>query len=527
MKNELIITIGIILCLIINSIPVSSIEIDQSINGECIPETLESILYQPSEKMADIPFVQQEKPDFLTLEKANVGNPPQENLIVVHIRKIRLLDETIEEPEYYIDIKINDNEPQWKNVGNTITEKEPWFSWPSAQDRQPYDENSLISIDIEIFFKNKFWFNTQADISPGPEKTLSLRYDPKRGDWSGDDYLGDPSGYGHASGFEDGDYNEKDFEIWFEIYQLEINNNQYLDGDSLTYWEETNIYDSDPYVYDGIIDFDGDGISSEWEDKYGYDPFSWDNHQQLDPDEDGLQNFEEYETQEWCSHPFLQDIFIEVDFMKGKYFWSKPYIFTEGSAYLLTNAFTKKNIIMHVDLGLYGGGGDFAPYQERTEGINLQAARLKYFLQGSQNDNWRRGIFHWVFICSRIEYWDREVGGRMFNVDSFVLARQTIIDNTFKYIYLKFSNPTVGMASVFMHELGHNLGLFGSDFGGIDNIDCTNPLKPGFWQYRPYKSCMNYHYTYKLLDYSNGDDNSDFDQDDWGIIDLARFENDW
>jgi len=207
--------------------------------------------------------------------------------------------------------------------------------------------------------------------------------------------------------------------------------------------------------------------------------------------------------------------------MDGKNFWSKPYTFTEDSAHLLTNAFAKKNIAMHVDIGLYGGGGDFAPYQERTEGMELDAARLKHFLNGNPN-HWRRGIFHWAFICSRIEYWDREIGGRMFHTDSFVLARQTIIDNTFKYIYLKFSNPTVGMASVFMHELGHTLGLF--SFGGIDNTDTTKPWKPGFWQYMAYESCMNYHYTYKLLDYSNGDDDSEFDQNDWGIINLARFE---
>ncbi|RLF57949.1 MAG: hypothetical protein DRN27_06695 [Thermoplasmata archaeon] len=521
MKKASFLTILIVSCLVINTLPVLSIDNQVSTNTEPIKETLESSLYATSEKMENIPFVSQEKPDFLNMEKASAGNSPQENMIIVHIKKIRLLDETIKEPEYYLDIKINGNDPQWSNIGDTLTEKESWFNWPSIYNSQPYDENNLISIDIEIFLKNKFWFDTQADISPGSEKTLSLTYDPKRGDWSGDDYRGDSSGYGHASGFEDGIFNEKDFELWFEIYQLEVNNNQYLDGDKLTYWEETNLYNSDPFVNDGQIDFDNDGIPSEWEDQYGYDPFVWDDHENLDPDNDGLQNDEEYETDVWCSHPFIQDIFIEVDFMNGKYFWSKPYTFTEESAYLLTNAFAKKNIAMHVDLGLYGGGGDFAPYQERTEGMELDAARLKHFLNGNPN-HWRRGIFHWAFICSRIEYWDREIGGRMFHTDSFVLARQTIIDNTFKYVYLKFSNPTVGMASVFMHELGHTLGLF--SFGGIDNTDTTKPWKPGFWQYMAYESCMNYHYTYKLLDYSNGDDDSEFDQNDWAIINLARFE---
>ena len=524
MKMNTLITLSIIICFFINSIPVLSANIQKDfIAEEQNTNILESSLFHQSEKLDHIPFSSQQKPDFLDMPHSTTNAGPEYIILVVDIHKIRILDESIEDPEYYIDIIVDGEEPEWKNT-DIMTEKEVWLQWPAIYHSLPYNENSPITIDIELYLKNKLWFDKQLDISAGPEKTLSLTYDPKRGDWSGGDYLGDSSGYGHASGFEDGDFNDKDFEIWFDIYQLEVADNHYLDGDTLTYWEETNIYNSNPFTDDGLQDSDEDGIPSEWEDKYGYNPFSWDDHLTLDPDHDGLQNNEEYETNEWLSHPFVQDIFIEVDFMEGKYFWSKPYTFTEGSAYLLTNAFAKKGISMHVDLGIYGGGGDYAPYQERTVGMELQAARLKYFLQGTP-DHWRRGIFHWAFICSRIEYFDREVGGRMFYVDSFVLARQTIIDNTFTYIYLKFSNPTIGMASVFMHELGHTLGLM--DFSGIDNTDTTKPWKLGFWQYRAYESCMNYHYTYKLIDYSNGDDDSEFDQDDWGTLDLTRFEQEW
>ena len=45
--------------------------------------------------MENIHFVSQEKPDFLNMKKASPGNSPQENIIIVHIKKIRLLDETI------------------------------------------------------------------------------------------------------------------------------------------------------------------------------------------------------------------------------------------------------------------------------------------------------------------------------------------------------------------------------------------------------------------------------------------------
>jgi hypothetical protein len=518
MKKTILISLGIVLIFLFITFPVISIRTNDPSFQEQQIQTIESTMYKKNAKMENIPFEPQEKPEFLSMQPSTALNPPNGNVIVVYIKKIRLLDESIENPEYYLNILINGEESAWRQ--NIITERVAWFEWPIGYKVFSEYSDSPLSIDIEIMIKNKMWFDTKADISPGPEKTLSLTYDPKRGDWSGGDYRGDVSGYGHATGFEDGNYNEKDFEIWFEIYQMETYNNYYLDGDSLTYWEETNIYNTDPFSADANIDFDEDGIPTYWEDRYGYDPFVWDNHEELDPDNDGLQNLEEFQTDNWCSHPFVQDIFIEVDFMEGKYFWNQPYTFSEESAYLLENAFLKRNIIIHIDLGIYGGGGELAPYQDRTVGMDLQGARLKYFLHGNPN-HWRRGIFHWAFICSKIEYWDREVGGRMFYIDSFVLARQTIIDNTFKYIYMKLSNPTVGMASVFMHELGHTLGLH--NFGGIDNIDTTKPWKLDFYRYRSYESCMNYHYTYKLIDYSDGN-NAEYDQNDWDIIDLTRFE---
>jgi hypothetical protein len=48
------------------------------------------------------------------------------------------------------------------------------------------------------------------------------------------------------------------------------------------------------------------------------------------------------------------------------------------------------------------------------------------------------------------------------------------------------------------------------------------PWNDEYWEWGPYKSCMNYRYVYKLVDYSNGDD-EDHDQNDWDVIDLTRF----
>ena len=76
-----------------------------------------------------------------------------------------------------------------------------------------------------------------------------------------------------------------------------------------------NILGTDPTVDDSKLDPDGDGIPTAWEWKWGYDPFTWDDHENLDPDLDGLSNIEEYQMAKWFADPFIQDIYYEVDYM--------------------------------------------------------------------------------------------------------------------------------------------------------------------------------------------------------------------
>jgi hypothetical protein len=75
---------------------------------------------------------------------------------------------------------------------------------------------------------------------------LLLNYDLKIGQWSMEDSPGDANGYGHASGNEDGSIgtsgadDQNDCELNFTIKQNDC------DDDTVTYWEELNVYDSDP-----------------------------------------------------------------------------------------------------------------------------------------------------------------------------------------------------------------------------------------------------------------------------------------
>jgi len=56
--------------------------------------------------------------------------------------------------------------------------------------------------------------------------------------------------------------------------------------------------------------------------------------------------------------------------------------------------------------------------------------------------------------------------------------------------------------------------------GGVDNFDAMYPWQPEYWIYRSYRSCMNYGYTYILVDYSDGDFSSD------ATIDIGAFNYD-
>jgi len=439
---------------------------------------------------------------------------PQNVTIVVEILRARVMSAKENEPSIYF--KVYMDEESVAQQSGSYKGKDIWLDEPVAKKEIPYDPEGKVNIQIQMWEK-KALLNKICDISKEKGrfyagKTINLTYYLKRGNWTGDDYLGDGNGYGHCSGFEDGKEDENDCEVWFDVYQEWEGGG----GDHLTYWEKENVYHLDPSKNYSGVDFNGDGIPIEWEDRYGFDPFANDGISEKDPDDDGLSNFEEYETSQWLSDPFSKDIFLEVDGMEGKYSWSKPYMIPKESQYLLCNAFARHNITLHIDDGCMGGGGELIPYREVLTGHGMGDARTKYFLHWDHH-NWRLGVFHYAIISSQIDF-SRPVGGCAFDVDSFAIGEQYVRNWAWAF-YLQGSNYHRAFASVVMHELGHTLGL--NNFGGIDNMDTRFPWNKGFWEWGNYRSCMNYRYVYKLVDYSDGDD-EDHDQNDWGILNLAR-----
>ena len=441
--------------------------------------------------------------------------------VTVDIKSIRFLDidelqtsinkifsiNTVENdnPNFYVKVFINDIEFTSNVWINTKYIYDPQWS---ASLNVP-DDQEFVNIKIQL------WSSTGDETEDVPydisgdrdSYDVNLIYSIKTGHWTGDDSIVDSSGYGRLCGCDDGTIyeNDQDCELWFDITQ-----NDY-DGDGIPYGIEVDILGTDPTVDDYSLDPDNDNISTYWEYKWGYDPLKWDDHEKLDPDNDSINNMEEFLTSEWFSDPFRKDVFVEMDIMGEGPNGEKTY-FPENSKELILTAFDKQNIVLHLDMGTMGGY-DVFPFSAQVDHTKLENIYWNYFLHGDKN-NWRRGVFHYGLVM-----YDVTPRGYMFRSNAFQIASYGMEQ--------KAKNPFLDRemvyGSCYMHELGHTF-----DFRPIPGHDRNSygPWQLGWWINRPYKSCMNYAWVYRIVDYSDGSRSSP-DLDDWSRIDYASFENEW
>lgn len=257
-------------------------------------------------------------------------------------------------------------------------------------------------------------------------------------------------------------------------------------------------------------DSDTDGAPDFWEEKWGYDPFNAENHNYLDPDEDGLTNIEECYTDEYGSNPFYKDVFIEVDYSEG----NKP------SDEFIDNAkeiFKEHKITLHIDIGDLDGGEEI-PIKNVESCEEFRDIYWDYFLHNDM-DNPRKGIFRYAIIADTIdEIWAGFVFVGWDQLDTIGLAIQPIEK---KRILKDKSQLIIGGIT---HELGHLMGLIIDDHDGIDNIRASTPLTFEWLKYKDYKSCLNYRYVYDLIGYSDGSHGKD-DFNDWENLDFGFFKD--
>jgi len=451
--------------------------------------------------------------------------------VTVTIKEIRALDkiDNVGKSDFFVKIYINDVQFKSKIWFNQDYIKEPW----SATLNVP-DEEENVSIKIQLW-DWELGFDRKCDLSDNSglirnSYDIDLVYNIKTALWTGDDYYypdsswADLSGYGRVNGCDDNsiDQEDRDCVILFDITQ-----NDY-DRDNIPYWTEVNIYKTDPQVDDTGRDDDDDGVPIEWEFKWGtimdydyhtqkwrffwiYDPFTWEDHYTLDPDNDGLNNVEEYLTSEWGSDPYRKDVFVELDQMEAGLNGEKASLLPEMSKELLRDAFDRHNIFFHLDDGRMGGG-EIIPFDNETPREELVLVYQDYFTHGD-NNNWRKGVFHYGLLV-----YDATYAGYVFGTeDGYWGAFQISSRRADKHQYV---TKAITYASVYMHELGHTLDI---RIPGGHDTDSYYPWQINWWKYRPYKSCMNYGYTYKLVDYSDGSRGKN-DHDDWGTLDLPAFQ---
>ena len=348
---------------------------------------------------------------------------------------------------------------------------------------------------------------------------INVKYDYRTGRWSGADEYGDEDGYGHYLG-------EK-YEVWFNIYQDDY------DHDGIPFFIEKNVLGTDPTVDDSKRDPDNDGIPTSWEWKWGYDPHTWDDHENLDPDIDGIENTEEYMMRKYFSNPHYPNMYMETDGMEKKGIFDLPHYLSKEGIQMLVERFAQHGITMVIDDGWpdgpVNGGGETLPFHVYLDD-HVGKQTLSFYEHNFADE--RKGVFRYLIMG--YEYSGFICPSEYIMFDTIHVG--TSPKDTFKT--RKAFTPRYFIVSYtknILHELGHSLGLVPITFYGNDIIPGDNVRWPEsltqeeYDQYVDnYYSIMNYYYINRdrqLFDYSDGS-GGEYDFDDWGNIYLPSFQID-
>ncbi|MFO8077089.1 MAG: hypothetical protein R6U21_00385, partial [Thermoplasmatota archaeon] len=403
-------------------------------------------------------------------------------------------------------------------------------------------KENISTVDVEftiIEVENNFLGNKRLTKEID---NFEMTYDFRTGRWTGDDYFNDSDGYGHL--------NTTTYEVWFEISQTDY------DNDGIPWWTEVNVLGTNPKEDDRKLDHDNDGCSTAWEWKWGYDPFTWNNHTFLDPDNDGLQNVEEEYMSKWQANPYTQDMYIEVDWMEktpfkpfiietrpGRIFKSinRPmivnsrlkgweHVFYDESQQMIMERFNEHGITVHFDDGCMGGGGDELPFAksryETEDRIYLDHAIRNQdngFVSEFYYNNFadeRKGIFRYAVIAHGGGWCHPQDIGHGY--DYMIIPTGKDFTKGVQCYAWTQRTRRISLAVGLFHELGHSLGFH--DYEGVDN--CTARAgDPPDYPWFDYVTVMNYdYYQLRYFDYSDGSNGPPYDRNDWAFLDVSHFQ---
>lgn len=250
---------------------------------------------------------------------------------------------------------------------------------------------------------------------------------------------------------------------------------------------------------DQAIDSDGDGLNDTREKELEIDPTDTDtdddglldgeevNEYGTDPtvadtDGDGLEDGEEVNNDALSdADPLQKDVFVELDYAPGHKPASSELAAVE-QAYddaPVDNPDGTTGINLHVEID------EEVPFDSTVDSEDVRERMEDHF--DHDGDGYRYGG---AVNDATYESRSRAIGfsAGCYRNGAFVFETE---DNG-------------GTADIFMHELGHSVGLDGDDYTGIDSQSIA---------YSEYTSVMNYNHRSQELVYSDSDP-----FDDWGHI---------
>ena len=463
----------------------------------------------------------------------NQINPYTNQGLIVEILRIRhrgLLDKMYKfglswrkAPSFYWIAEVDGEECNTKgNIGETGVFTD-WDTFDKESNVNYYteeeQETSTVIIKVIEIVKTGILGLRESEVE---KATIHLTYDYRTGRWSGEDYFKDKDGYGHYLG--------ETFEVWFNIYQSDY------DHDGIPYWTEVNILGTDPVVDDRKLDPDEDGIPTSWEWRWDYDPFVWNDHINLDPDVDGIENIEEYQIAKYLADPYQPDIYIETDGMEKKGPIDLKHVFFEESQQMLIERFAQHGINVYIDDGWtdgpINGGGEMVPFHRDFDDVTGKQM-LRFYNNNFAEE--RKGVFRYLLIGNQDKGSSGFICPGKYNNFDTICCGSGLKKVTFTRLSFTPRTFRFTLACAVMHELGHSLGLLPITFPGNDiqspsaGVRYPNMPEDEYKNYLDqYVSVMNYKYIYnkKLFDYSDGSNGPPYDQNDWDLIYIPSFQID-
>ena len=451
--------------------------------------------------------------------------------LIVEVNRIRnrgLMDKILvvgslswrQTPSFYYKIEVDEKVGTSQGNVGTYGVFNKWDTFGEDSSMSFYVDQGQESVKVKITIIEQIKKGLlKRRVSEVEKEEINLIYDFKTGRWKGDDYLKDEDGYGHYLGEE--------YEVWFNLYQNDF------DNDGIPYWIEKNILKTNPVVDDSILDPDNDGIPTSWEWKWDYDPFTYNDHMNLDPDVDGIENIEEYQMSKWFANPYQPDIYIETDSMKKKNIFDVNHIFFKESQQMLIERFAQHGINVYIDDGWpdgpINGGGEMLPFYDNIDDVDgkLGVGFYKHHFAEERKD-----IFRYVIVANKAGL----IHPSEYNSMDTIIVGSNWRSNLMVKRAFTPRMIRVSTAKLILHELGHSIGLLPITFYG-------NDIQPKSWGDRypnmpeseynkyveNYHSVMNYNYIHldkTLFDYSDGSNGAPYDQNDWDYIYLPTFQTD-